>query len=295
MDIRVILSGLAMSFIFGLSFLFTKNALDYVPVYTFLSYRFFVATVAMLVLISSRIVKLEKKPYWKLWKVAIFQPVLYFIFETNGLKFAASSEAGMLIAMIPIVIVVLSPFLLKEKIKWFQIVFAFMSFIGVVLIIGYGEKMSGSLFGKLLILGAVFSAAFYNIFSRKLSKQFKPEEITFFMMITGFLFFTSLSIFTRQFTLNFAKPVIVSALYLGILSSTVAFFLVNFMVSKVSPTISSLFSNLTTIVSVLAGSIIKNEVIRPLQILGMVMILVALFGNSFLSTKMKVQESKLVR
>ncbi|PHJ12496.1 membrane protein, partial [Fervidobacterium sp. SC_NGM5_G05] len=130
---------------------------------------------------------------------------------------------------------------------------------------------------------------------RKLSKQFKPEEITFFMMVTGFLFFTSLSIFTRQFTLNFAKPVIISALYLGILSSTVAFFLVNFMVSKVSPTISSLFSNLTTIVSVLAGSIIRNEVIRPLQILGMVMILVALFGNSFLSTKMKVQESKLVR
>lgn len=115
------------------------------------------------------------------------------------------------------------------------------------------------------------------------------------MMVTGFLFFTSLSIFTRQFTLNFAKPVIISALYLGILSSTVAFFLVNFMVSKVSPTISSLFSNLTTIVSVLAGSIIRNEVIRPLQILGMVMILVALFGNSFLSTKMKVQESKLVR
>ncbi|MGC8820037.1 MAG: DMT family transporter [Fervidobacterium sp.] len=285
MSLGVLFSGLAISFIFGLSFLFTKNSLAYVPVYTFLSYRFFIASLSMIVLLFFKVIRLEKKPYWKIWKVAIFQPILYFIFETNGLKYASSSEAGMLIAMIPIVVVVLSPLLLKEKIRWYKIFFAFLSFFGVVLIVGFGEKVSGALLGKLLILGAVFSAAMYNILSRKLSEEFRPQEITFFMMITGFVFFTFLSLITGQFTINLAKPVLIGTLYLGILSSTVAFFLVNFMLSKVSPTVSTLFSNLTTIVSVLAGSFIRHETIKPLQVFGMVLILSALIGNSYLSTK----------
>lgn len=230
-------------------------------------------------------IKIGKKPYWKLWRVSIFQPVLYFIFETNGLKYANSSEAGMLIAMIPIVVVLLSPILLKEKIKWYQVFFAFMSFIGVVLIVGNNFELSSSLFGKLLIIGAVFSAALYNIFSRKLSKEFSPEEITFFMMVTGFLFFTFLSLLSGQFSLSFNLPVALGAIYLGILSSTVAFFLVNYMVSKVSPTITSLFSNLTTIVSVLAGSFVRKEVITGFQILGMILILSALTGISIIRSR----------
>ncbi|MEN3042258.1 MAG: DMT family transporter [Fervidobacterium sp.] len=282
MSIKVFLSGLCVSFIFGLSFLFTKNSIEHVTIYTFLSYRFFVASVVMFILLVLKIVRLSKKPYWKLWRVAIFQPVLYFIFETNGLKYATSSEAGMLIAIIPIAVMILSPLTLKEKIKWHQVIFAFMSFFGVVLIIGFDVKLSGEFLGKILILGAVFSAAFYNISSRRLSEEFRPEEITFFMMLTGFVFFTLLSIVTGQFSLNVSFPVVIGALYLGVLSSTVAFFLVNYMLSKVSPTVSSLFSNLTTIVSVLAGSIIRHETIKSVQIVGMCLILIALFGNSYL-------------
>jgi len=284
LNLKVFLSGLSVSFIFGLSFLFTKNSIEHIPVYTFLSYRFFIASLVMVGLSVIGVIKLGKKPYWKLWQVAVFQPILYFIFETNGLKYTKSSEAGMLIAMIPIIVMILSPIFLKEKIRWYQLVFAFMSFLGVVLIVGV-ENSGGALVGKLLVLGAVFSAAFYNISSRKLAQEFKPEEITFFMMVTGFAFFTILSLLTKQFVINISSPVLIGALYLGILSSTVAFFLVNYMLSKVSPTISSLFSNLTTIVSVLAGSIIRNEVIRPIQIVGMILILFALFGNSYLKQK----------
>ncbi|ODN31326.1 DMT family transporter [Fervidobacterium thailandense] len=285
MSLSVIISGLSISFIFGLSFLFTKNALDYVHPYTFLTYRFFVATIAVMILSLLRIIKLSRKPYWKLWRVVIFQPVLYFTFETNGLRFTTSSEAGMLIAIIPIVVMLLSPVLLKERVRWYQYLFGLMSFFGVSLIIGFSQFSFQGLLGKFLILGAVFSAALYNISSRKLSSEFKPEEITFFMMITGFIFFLFLSLVSGQFKLTLQAPVIVSALYLGILSSVVAFFLVNFMLSKVSPTVSSLFANLTTVVSVVAGNLVRNEVLRAYQILGMILIILAISLNSLLRSK----------
>lgn len=282
---KVYISGVAVSAIFGLSFLFTKNSIQHINVYTFLAYRFAVASIVMLLLVGVGVIRLSKKPYWKLWKVALFQPILYFVFETNGLRFATSSEAGMLIALIPIVITVLSPLLLKERIKWYQFLFAFLSFFGVFLIVASGGFGQGALVGKLLILGAVLSAALYNIFSRKLSAQFTPVETTFFMMITGFVFFFLVSIFTGQFRVTLHPTVIMGALYLGVLSSTVAFFLVNFMLSKVPPTVSSLFSNLTTVISVIAGSVIRHEKIAALQILGMVLILVSLVANSYLKSK----------
>jgi len=71
MDLRVLLSGLAYSTIFGLSFLFTKNALDYVTPLTFLSLRFIVAFLSYLLLLITGAVKLGKKPYWKLWKLVL--------------------------------------------------------------------------------------------------------------------------------------------------------------------------------------------------------------------------------
>jgi len=282
LSLSVIISGLSISLIFGLSFLFTKNALDYVHPYTFLTYRFFVATIAVMVLSLLRIIKLSKKPYCRLWRVVIFQPVLYFTFETNGLRFTTSSEAGMLIAIIPIVVMLLSPALLKERVRWYQYLFGLMSFFGVSLIIGFSQFSFQGLLGKLLILGAVFSAALYNISSRKFSSEFKPEEITFFMMITGFVFFLFLSLVFGQFKLALQVPVIISALYLGIFSSVVAFFLVNFMLSRVSPTISSLFANLTTVVSVVAGNLIRRESIRTMQVIGMCLIIMALTANSYL-------------
>lgn len=255
------------------------------PAYTFLLYRFFVATAGVLFLLALRVIRLERKPYWKLWRIVIFQPILYFTFEINGLRFTTSSEAGMLIAMIPIVVMVLSPIFLRERVRWYQYVFAFISFAGVALIVGFGDVFGGALIGKILILGAVVSAAFYNIFSRKLSSQFRPEEITFFMMLVGFVFFTVLSLLTGQFQLKLNAHVVVGAIYLGIFSSIVAFFLVNFMLSKVSPTVSSLFANLTTVISVIAGSLVRNEAIRPLQLLGMALIIFALTGNAWLKQK----------
>jgi len=281
---KVYMAGFSVSVIFGLSFLFTKNSIEHVSIYTFLSYRFGVATFLLILLALTGLVRISKKPYWKLWRVALFQPILYFLFETHGLKYATSSEAGMLIALIPIVITVLSPLLLGEKIRWYQVVFAFLSFLGVSLIVGGGVE-GGAIFGKFLVLGAVFSAALYNISSRKLSSQFTPVEITFFMMTTGFVFFTIVSLLTGQFRLVLHPAVITGALYLGVLSSTVAFFLVNYMLSKVSPTVSSLFSNLTTVISVLAGSFLRHEKVSFLQVLGMILILASLIANSYLKSR----------
>lgn len=275
MSFNVMIAGISVSMIFGFSFLFTKNALDFVSPMNFLVYRFFVASVLFLLLLSFRVIKIGKKPYWKLWKLILFQPILYFIFETYGVDKINSSEAGMIVALIPIVVNILSIFVLKEKADFIHYAMVAAGFFGVILIVGFNISMQ-NLIGKTLMLLAVFSGSMYTVLSRKLSKEFEPQEITFFMMVGGFLFFSMISLLTDQIKVVINLQVFTSALYLGILSSAVAFFLLNYMVKKASPTLTTVFSNLTTVVSVIAGVIFRKEIIGIQQIIGMTLILSSL-------------------
>ncbi|PLV59756.1 DMT family transporter [Thermotoga sp. KOL6] len=275
MTARVVIAGLLNSLIFGFSFLFTKNALDFVSPLNFLSYRFTVAFLSYIVLLLFGVIKLKRKPYWKLWKLVLFQPVLYFLFETFGIQRINSSEAGMIIAFIPIVVNVLAIFLLKEKGDFVHYLLVGLGFLGVTLIVGVNIT-PGNVIGKVYMLLAVFSGAMYSILSRKLSKEFAPSEITFFMMMAGAVFFNLLRFVEGDFSFVFNVSVIVGALYLGILSSTVAFFLLNYMINKVSPIVTTLFSNLTTVISVIAGVLFRNETVKVQQILGMITIIFSL-------------------
>lgn len=276
-----------MAVIFGLSFMFTKNALDFVGPFEFLAFRFGISSVAILLLLVLRVIKLRRKPYWKLLLVAVFQPVLYFIFETLGLSRIPSSEAGIIIATIPIAISILSPIFLKEYPHVMQIPFLVSSVFGVLFIVGW-NSFKGDLFGDLMVLGAVLMAAFYNIASRKFSKEFRPEETTFVMMLVGGIFFNVLALFEGIDYKKFFIPAVFSgALYLGILSSVLAFFLINYMLTKVSPVQSSIFANLTTVVSVLAGSLIRHEELHWYHLFGMVMILLGTWGVNYIGFKHK--------
>lgn len=275
MNLKVVISGILVSTIFGFSFLFTKNALDYISPLAFLSYRFCIAFLSYLALLAFGTVKLQKKPYWKLWKLVLFQPVLYFIFETYGVQRINSSEAGMIIALIPVAVNILAVFLLKEKGDLLHYFLVGLGFTGVSLIVGFNISLQ-NISGKIYMLLAVFSGAMYSVLSRKLSKEFTPSEITFFMMMTGAIFFTFFSVIKGEFSLVFNIHVTMGALYLGILSSTAAFFLLNYMINKVSPIVTTLFSNLTTVISVTAGVVFRNEEVGVQQLIGMGMIIISL-------------------
>lgn len=69
----------------------------------------------------------------------------------------------------------------------------------------------------------------------------------------------------------------VAVLYLGLLSSVLAYGLLNFANSHLSVSETSLFSNVTTVVSVLAGVVLLKEPFSVWQMLGVAVILVCVF------------------
>ncbi len=283
------LAGVLFSIIFGFSFMFSKIALEYVTSLQLVAYRFTVAFVFFTVLVLLKIVEVDfkGKKIRLLVYTAIFQPVLYFLLESYGLDLSQSNEAGMMIALIPIFVTFFSAVFLNEKPTKLQLMFIFMSVLGVLYINWMNGIDGASFFGTVLLLLAVMSAAAFNIFSRKSSKQFTPYEVTYSMMISGFLVFNLLAISESVYNgslRNYFGPlmqwiVFGPMLYLGIVASIGGFFLVNYTLGKLEAHVSSIFSNIATIISIAAGTLILGEEFYMYHFIGSTLIILGVYGT----------------
>lgn len=301
---RPYIASIATSFIFGFSFIFSKAALAITDPLTLLSFRFLTAFIIMSILVLLKIIKVsyKNKPMLSLFFLAVFQPIFYYIFETYGIQYSSASIAGLMIALIPILVTILGDYFLNEKPSALQMFFIALSVAGVAYIVvmnNSGGKGTSSI-GIIILLGAVISAAVFNIYSRKLSTSFTPMELTYFMMGCGAVFFNFTSVvrhvsnnsLSSYFKILQNPNFIIAILYLGILSSIVAFYLTNFALSKIEASRSAIFSNLSTIVSIIGGVVFLKEHFYLYHIIGSIMILVGVWGtNQF---KIKDIKSKKV-
>ncbi len=286
---RPYLAAAGSSIIFGFSFLFTKNALDNLGAFELLGLRFFLAAFFMLLLRRLRLIAIQLtwQKLGSLLLVALLQPILYFTLETLGVQLTSASEAGVIIGLIPVVVAVLAALLLKERVSFRQWISIAATVAGVILLsLPQLQGGFGGLLGIGALLGAVVAAALYNIASRRASSKATPVEVTYVMMWVGAVVFngvvlvrTALRGEPLRYLGALASPELVLALaYLGLLSSVGAFFLMNYALAQLSPSRVAVFVNLTPVISILAGWLLRGEVLIPLQLAGAGLILAGVWG-----------------
>ena len=164
-----------------------------------------------------------------------------------------------------------------------------------VTIITLSSKADGtvSLLGVVLLFGAVISSVAYNIMSRKISNEFTPLERTYAMTIIGLLVFVFIAVIE-----NIHSPVNViihfkdlsyttAILYLGVVSSVVAFLLLNYANTYLPVAKTTVFSNITTVISVIAGILFLDEKFDALTVISTIMIVVGVWGVQMIDVKKK--------
>jgi len=280
------LAALGAQVIFGFSFMFTKIALGYTSPLTVIADRYIAAFIGLsIVMVATRTKIKRHKSTGLLILMSILQPVLYFIFESYGIRMTTSSFSSIMISMIPVVSMVSGIFVLKEIPSKAQYAFTALSVLGVVITALAGSS-DGTVTpaGILLLFLAVLSSVGYNVLSRKISAEFTPLERTYSMTVIGLVVFLAIS-----FAENINNPVAVvssftsieytlSILYLGIVSSVAAFIMLNYANTYLPVAKTTVFTNITTVVSVIAGAIFLNEKISPAAIIATVMIVSGVWG-----------------
>jgi len=295
--IKATLAALLSNAIFGFSFLFSKLALDHSEPSILLSVRFIVAFSLMnLLLLSGRqTIAFRGKPVGKLLLMGLIQPVVYYICETNGIALTTASFSGVMIGLIPVAGLILGVLFLKERCTPPQILFTLLSVVGVGLTTtgGFGNF---SLPGFLFLLGAVMAAAAFTVISRSISTWFSPFERTYVITAMGMTVFTGMALVQNRTDPGaWLRPLThggfwTAVLYLAVASSVCAFLLYNYAVNHLSAGRTLIMSNFTAVVSVMAGILILKDAFTALQLLGIVLILVSVFGVSWQSGKQVEQK-----
>ncbi len=292
------LAALMAQVIFGFSFMFTKIALEYASPLTVIADRYIGAFVGLTVvmLIKRQKIKLSKN-VWKLVVMSLFQPVLYFIFESYGIEQTTSSFSAVMISLIPVVAMLSGIFVLKEIPSPMQYVFAALS-VGGVVVMTLAGNADGTVkpLGVVLLLGAVISSVAYNIASRKISAEFTAFERTYAMTVVGLVVFLAIALIENagqplKVVSSFAYPPFVWAiLYLGIVSSVIAFLMLNYANTYLPVAKTTVFSNLTTVVSVIAGALFLEEHFTLQAVISTAMIIIGVWGVQITSVTMNKGE-----
>ena len=289
------IAALIAQVIFGFSFVFTKTAQQFTTPMTVIANRYMVAIICFILVILFKKSKFRlNKNVWKLFIMSLFQPILYFIFESYGIKMTTSAFSSVMISLIPVVSMLSGIFVLKEFPSVFQYLFTILSVAGVT-VMAYSGTVHGYVtpLGILMLFGAVLSSVAYNITSRKLSSEFSVTDRTFVMTLIGAVFFTFISLIENiNNPLEIIKPFFnlsytMSVLYLGLLSSFTAFYLLNYANTHLPVAKTTVFSNLTTVVSVIAGAVILDEKITVITIVSTLMIIIGILGVQLLKVKEK--------
>lgn len=293
--------------IYGLSVFFTGSLVESTGVLDILALRFLLSFVVLEFLKQTKILKIrigikdylgktERSKYFKpLLLSALFEPVLYMLFETLGISMTTGVMTGVILSLAPISSIICENLILKEKTSFLHKVFLLSGIIGVLYIVVNSGSNDGenSVIGMIFVLLAVFSGSLYMVFSRKSSSDFNSMEITYFASFLGMIIFNTINIIAHLVNGNISdyfKPFmsfenITGFFFLSVISTIIATGISNFALGKVNPSTLSAFGGVSTLVTIASGVILNNEILYSYHYIGIFLIVVRMVGVCYLGYK----------
>ncbi|GAB7022338.1 DMT family transporter [Salidesulfovibrio brasiliensis] len=207
------------------------------------------------------------------WKPLLFmgvcEPGLYFVFESLALTYTDASQAGMICAMVPILVAIPAAIFLQERISRRTLIgFALAIFGAVVLSLDAeaSESAPNPMLGNFLEFVAMCCATGYMITLKRLSPRYGPWFLTMIQAFIGCVFFFPLLFLpTTELPTAFDPVGVASILYLGVFVTLAAYGLYNVGMSQVPANQASAFVNLIPVITLFLSWMFLGERLTVIQ------------------------------
>ena len=286
MKIKGILFALGAGIFFGLIGPITKNAYNLgagVALAIFL--RYLVASIV----ISPSIIKQKNllsvyKNNLKYFLLIASGSILLTIGLLLSVKYIDVSLAIIVFCTYPIIVLIVSIFINKEKIPLSIKILFFTTFLGLFLSLSPSFE-SLNLIGVFFALVASFGAATMIVINQKMAgKKLSPIQINIFInFVNTIFFFIVLNIFFKiDFNIGWD---VLGVLLIPSLSYAVAIYLQLLAIPRIGQTKTALFLYLEPITGIFGAVIILNEVLNNTQIFGTIIVILSLVASTYFSKK----------
>jgi drug/metabolite transporter (DMT)-like permease len=213
--------------------------------------------------------------------MAFCEPCLYFLFEAKAVENTTASQAGMITAILPVMVMVSAAALLKEKVTLKSWIGAILALIGVCwLTLGSSPSENGPnpVLGNFLEFLAMVCAAGYTISLKYLTRRYSPFFLTAVQAFAGCIFyFPLLFLPSTELPSQFHPGPALAIVYLGAVITLGAYGLYNFALKHVPANRAASFVNLIPIFSVILGCLILGDSFSVGQLYAGVLIMAGVY------------------
>lgn len=226
--------------------------------------------------------KIEKKDLLTLALCGLFGVTINQVLFFEGLNLSNTIDASIIMATIPVMVLLISIFLIKEKLTVAKLTGIIVGAAGAMITILYGKNISGGsdvLKGNIFLFINAFSYSIYFVIVKPMMGKYSPITVMKWTFLFGFLFiipftshaFTNVKweIFTG-FTWSALAYIIVGTTFL-------AYLLIAFSMKFVNPSVASYYNYLQPVVASMLAVLMYDEKITIVKIVSALMIFAGIY------------------
>ncbi len=264
--------------IWGMNFAVAKRALATFDPLAFNALRYAMASLLLYAVLRRRgRVQLPAREDWgRVLFLGILGNAVYQLVFIIGLDLTAAGSASLMLALMPVLVLLLDvrSGTRHEPRAWLGVA---ASIFGVAMVSRAALRVDGTeaLVGNLLLIGAAAFFAIYTQGARPLLARYGSLRTTAWTLWTGaaVIFLTGVPSLFRQDWGGVDTVSWAGLFYSGLLSIGLAYLLWYRSVGRIGSSRTAIYSNLTPVVALIAGTVWLGEQLTPLTIVGAALVI----------------------
>ena len=244
----------------------------------FLTYFFFVKE------------RVKKKDFFRLMLCGLFGVAINQLFFFEGLNLTTPINAAIIMTISPVLVIIISAIIIKEKITVRKIIGIFLGLIGAcILILNSGDiSFENDFFtGNILVLINATSYAVYLVLVKTLMKRYNPITVMFYVFIFGLIFVLPFGIDEIQKIdlTTFNEEIYLKIGFVVICTTFIVYMFNAFALKSLNPSVVSVYIYLQPLLASLIAIALNSDSLSLVKILSAIFIFSAVFLVSIPSKK----------
>ena len=226
---------------------------------------------------------IEKSDYKRIVLAAFFGVGLNMLAFFKGLSYTTPISASVIMVTTPILVLIFSSIIIREKIPNFRIIGVIIGLVGAILLIMYGyvseDDASNRTLGNILIFINAASYAMYLVLVKKLIVKYHPIIFVKWLYLAGFIFVFPFGIseFLEVSWQEMPTDIYVKAGFVVLFTTCITYLFNLFALSKLKPTTVSVFIYLQPVIASIYALIVGSDQLNFTKIGASLLIFLGVF------------------
>jgi drug/metabolite transporter (DMT)-like permease len=257
--------------LWGLEYIVAKKALeDFEPLtLVFFKYGVSFLVLAPIKLATGRELRIRRKHILPMLVCALFGDIIYYATEYQALSYVSVAVLTIILSFVPLLSILIEWGLFGRRPSPLMVAGVCTCILGIALVIGIDlGQLRGAPLGYALGGIAVLAWNIYNFFTERLTDDFNVLDLTLYQITCTLILLTPYIIAHPPTLASLTPAAIGGAVYLGVVSGALGFFIYVNALSVLGATPCALYSTFMPVTAAFFGWILLKETLTPLQIAG---------------------------